>query len=144
MSAGPSPRPRCSPTSSPPTRAARPSRTADRVITLILLAYGLVTVASAIPQLWHFAAFAGSWMDLAGIDGTFTNTAQGDLWGRIGVGVFVVGWLVTAALSVRAIARGKLAWWIPLVGAIVTFIVVSVCLTVPLLGDPALVAHFGA
>ena len=27
-------------------------------------------------------------MDLAGIDGTFTNTAQGDLWGRIGVGVF--------------------------------------------------------
>ena len=39
---------------------------------------------------------------------------------------------------------GKLAWWIPLVGAIVTFIVVSVCLTVPLLGDPAIVAHFGA
>lgn len=128
----------------PTTSAARPSRTADRVITLILLAYGLVTVASAIPQLWHLAAFAGSWMDLAGIDGTFTNTAQGDLWGRIGVGVFVVGWLVTAALSVRAIARGKLAWWIPLVGAIVTFIVVSVCLTVPLVGDPAIVAHFGA
>ena len=127
----------------PTTSAARPSRTADRIITLALLAYGLVTVASAVPQLWHFAAFASSWMDLAGIDGTFTNTAEGDLWGRIGVAVFIVGWLVTAVLSWRALARGRLGWWIPLVGALVTFVFVSVCLTVPLLSDPAIVAHFG-
>lgn len=127
----------------PTTTAARPPRRADRIITLLLLMYGLITVASAIPQLWHFAEFADAWMTLAGIDGTFTNIAQGELWGRIGVAVFVIGWLVTAGLSGLALSRGRLGWWIPMVGAIVSFIVVSVCLTVPLLGDPAIMAHFG-
>lgn len=126
----------------PTTRAARPSRTADRVITFALLAYGLFTVVSAVPQLWYFADFAQSWMSLAGIDATFTNTAQGDLWGRIGVGVFVLGWLLTALISWRSLARGRLTWWIPLVGAIVSFLLVSACLTIPLLGDPAIMGSF--
>ncbi len=30
---------------------------------------------------------------------------------------------------------GRLSWWIPPVGAIVTFLIVSVCLVVPLFGD---------
>ncbi|GAA3019342.1 DUF6264 family protein [Microbacterium dextranolyticum] len=126
----------------PTTSAARPTRTADRIITVALLAYGLITVLSAVPQLWTFAEFAQTWMTLAGIDATFTNTAQGDLWGRIGAGVFVFGWLVTAVISWRSLRRSRLSWWIPLVGAIVTFLIVSVCLTVPLLSDPAVVAHF--
>ena len=121
----------------PTTRAARPSRAADRIITVALLVYGLITVISAVPQLWHFAAFAKTWLDLAGIDATFTNTAQGDLWGRIGALVYIVGWILTAALSWRSMGRGRLSWWIPLVGAIVTFVVVSVCLTIPLVSDPA-------
>lgn len=123
------------------TSAARPTRTADRVITVALLAYGLITVISAVPQLWHFTDFAQTAMKIAGIDAPFTNTAQGDLWGRIGAIVFLVGWLLTAALSWRAIARARLGWWIPLVGAIVTFVMVTVCVTVPLFGDPAIVAH---
>lgn len=123
------------------TRAARPSRTADRVITIGLLAYGLFTVISAVPQLWFFTDFAEAWMKLAGIEGTFTNIAQGDVWGRVGAGVFVLGWLLTALASWRALRRGRLAWWIPPVGAIASFLIVSVCLTVPLLGDPAIVAH---
>ena len=126
------------------TTAARPSRTADRVITLALLAYGFVTVVSAVPQLWQFAEFAETWMKLAGIDATFTNIAQGNLWGRIASGVFVFGWLVTAALSWWTLRRRRLAWWIPPVGAIVTFGIVTICLMVPLLGDPAIYAHFAA
>lgn len=134
---GPLPHPR------PTTAAARPTRTADRIITIALLGYGLVTVLSAVPQLWNFDGFAQSWMQLAGIDAAFTNLAQGELWGRIGAGVFVVGWLLTAVLSWRSIVRRRLSWWIPLVGAIVTFVVASICLTVPLLGDPAVISHFG-
>ena len=127
----------------PTTSAARPSRSADRVITVALLVYGFITVLGAAPQLWHFSEFAQAWMALAGIDATFTNIAQGELWGRAGAILFAVGWLVTALLSWLAMQRGRLAWWIPLVGAIVTFVVVSVCLTVPLLGDPAIAGHFG-
>jgi len=130
------------PTAPATTAAARPTRTADRVITLALLAYGLVTVLSAVPQLWDFAGFAQTWMQVAGIDATFTNTAQGVLWGRIAAFVFIGGWLLTALLSWASLAARRLSWWIPLVGAIVTFIIATVCLTVPLLGDPAIAAHF--
>lgn len=130
------------PTAPATTAAARPTRTADRIITFALLAYGLVTVISAVPQLWDFAGFAQTWMQVAGIDAAFTNTAQGELWGRIGAVVFVGGWLLTAALSFLSLRAGRLSWWIPLVGAIVTFIIATVCLTIPLLGDPAIVAHF--
>lgn len=139
----PAPAPGHPPLPHPTTSAARPSRTADRIITFALLAYGLITVISAVPQLWNFADFAQAWMELAGIDATFTNTAQGDLWGRIGAAVFAIGWIVTALLSWRSVSRGRLSWWIPPVGAIVTFVVVSICLTVPLLGDPAIAGYLG-
>lgn len=121
----------------------RPRRTVDRIVTFALLAYGLVTVFGAVPQVWDFTGFAETWMGLAGIEGTFTNIAQGELWGRIGAAVFVFGWMVTAVLAWLSVAAGRLSWWIPLVGAVVTFVIVSVCLTVPLVGDPAIAGFFG-
>lgn len=130
------------PTPRPTTTAARPSRTADRVITLALLAYGLVTVLTAVPQLLDFAAFAEAWMEMAGIEEEFTNTAQGAQFGAIGAVVFAAGWVLTALISWRSLSRRRLTWWIPLVGAIVTFLAVSSLLTVPLLGDPAIARHF--
>jgi len=130
------------PTAPATTAAARPTRTADRIITIALLAYGLFTVVSAAPQLWDFTGFAQTWMQVAGIDATFTNTAQGDLWGRIAAFVFIGGWVLTALLSWASLAARRLTWWVPLVGAIVTFIIATVCLTVPLLGDPAISSHF--
>ncbi|MFL0566153.1 DUF6264 family protein [Microbacterium sp. 179-I 1D1 NHS] len=123
------------PTAPATTVAARPTRMADRVITLALLAYGLVTVIGAIPQLVDYGSFAKTWMEVAGVSGEFTNTAQGALWGGIGATVFAVGWLLTAILSWWSLSRGRLSWWIPPVGAIVTFLIVSVCLVVPLFGD---------
>ncbi len=132
------------PTAPATTVAARPSRTADRVITVALLAYGLVTVVGAIPQLIDYAAFARTWMEVADVAGDFTNTAQGRLWGTVGAVVYAVGWLLTAALSWWSLSRGRLTWWIPLVGAIVTFVIVSVCLVVPILGDPGVMEHFGS
>lgn len=127
------------PTAPATTVAARPTRMADRIITVALLAYGLVTVVGAIPQLVDFRAFAKTWMEVAGVGGEFTNTAQGALWGGIGAVVFGVGWLLTAAWAWWSLAKGRVSWWIPLVGAIVTFVIVSVCLVIPIFGDPGLV-----
>lgn len=139
---GPSPYVAHPPTPRPTTTAARPSRTADRVITLALLAYGLVTVITAVPQLLDFTGFAETWMEMAGVEETFTNTAQGEQFGTIAAVVFGAGWVLTALLSWRSLARGRLTWWVPLVGAIATFLAVSALLTVPLLGDPAISSHF--
>lgn len=130
-------------TAMPTAAAARPTRLADRIISLALLAYGLVTVLGAVPQLADFPAFARTWMEMAGVDGTFTNVEQGVLWGRIGAVVLVGGWMLTAVLSWLSLRARRITWWIPLVGAIVTFMVVTALMIVPLLGDAAVVEHFG-
>lgn len=130
------------PTAPATTAAAQPTRRADRIITFALLAYGLFTVVSAIPQLLDFTSFAQTWMEVAGVDAEFTNHSGGVLWGRIGAIVFAIGWLLTALASWASLSRRRVSWWIPLVGAIVTFVIVSVCLAVPLLGDAAVAEHF--
>ncbi len=118
---------------------AVPPRRGDRIVTIALLAYGLYTVVTTVPQLLDYAAFATTWLDMAGIDAEFTAFAEGRLWGGIGAALFAVGWLLTALLSWRTLSRGRISWWIPLVGALVTTIAVSICLSVPLLSDPAII-----
>jgi Family of unknown function (DUF6264) len=122
--------------------SAPPRRTVDRVVTIALLAYGLFTVAVTVPQLLDFASFAQTWMEMAGIEGEFSNLAQGRVWGGVAALLFAGGWVVTALLSWRSLARRRISWWIPLVGAVVTIVVVSVCLTVPILSDPAIMEQF--
>ncbi|MFB8893321.1 DUF6264 family protein [Microbacterium sp. NPDC006705] len=130
------------PSPRPTTSAARPTRLADRIITVALLAYGLVTVLGAIPQLVDFTGFAQTWMDMAGIDGTLADPAGGRAWGIAAAVVYGAGWLLTAVLSWWSLSLRRLSWWIPLVGAIVTFIIVSLLLAVPLLSDPAVLDGF--
>lgn len=132
------------PTGPATTTAARPSRRADRVATIVLLAYGLFTVVTAIPQLIDFPAFAETWMGMVGIDEPFTNFEQGRTWGMLSAVAFAGGWLATAFWSWRSLTRRRITWWIPLVGAIVSFVLASACLTVPLLGDPAIAGYFAA
>ena len=52
---------------------------------------------------------------------------------------YCVGYLITAYFSWRRLRAGRVSWWVPLVGAVVTYLAVYVCLAVPLLGDPAFV-----
>jgi hypothetical protein len=127
------PAPLADPPVAEPTARPRP----DRFITIAMLAYGLVTVVTTIPQLIDFSSFAQTWLDMAGIQAQFTQTELGRQWGIVSAVLFAVGWLATAAFSWYAIATRRLSWWIPAVGALVTFTLVSLCLSVPLVGDPA-------
>lgn len=132
----------------PPAGARPPSATAkaaptrgrlvDRVVTVGLLAYGLFAVVSSFVALADFSTFANTWMDTVGIDGEFTNIAQGRLWGTIAAAVFAFGWLVSALISWRMLRRGRITFWVPLVGAVVSYAAVTALLLVPLLGDPAI------
>ncbi len=130
------------PTPRPTTAAARPTRTADRVITIALLAYGLVTVIGAIPQLVDFVGFTDTWMRTAGIDATLGDPVAGRAWGIAAAVVYSVGWLLTAVLTWWSLSARRMSWWIPLVGAIVTFLIVGMLLTVPLVTDSGFMEGF--
>ena len=123
--------------------APRRPHPADRFLTIGLLAYGLINVIVTALSYLDLTRVMNESMKILGIEGEFTNFAQGRLWGAIAAVVLVVGWSLTAWASIRRLRRAKIAWWVPLVGAVVTMLIASMCLAVPMFGDPAFMAYVG-
>lgn len=121
--------------------AAKRPHPVDRIVTVALLAYGLINVAMSAVSYLDPSRVMNEAMTILGVSGEFTNFAEGKLWGTIAAVVLIVGYAITAILSVRRLRRGRITWWLPLVGAIVTVGIASMCIAVPMFGDPAFVAH---
>lgn len=118
-----------------------PPRRWDRIITIALLAYGLVNVFMTGLSYLDLPTVMNDSMAILGIPGEFTNFAQAKLWGTIAAALLVTGWVITALFSVRRLRTGKLTWWVPLVGAAVTSLIVAICITAPMMGDPAFISY---
>ncbi|MFJ6651974.1 DUF6264 family protein [Microbacterium sp. NPDC091313] len=112
-------------------------RLADRIVAIALLAYGVVNVAVTAPRLFYFAGFANDYFSMMGVDATFTNDGAAAVWGPVAAISYVAGFVATAVVTWRRLRSGRIAFWVPIVGAVLTTIVVAVCITVPLSGDPA-------
>ncbi len=113
-------------------------RFADRVVTIALLVYGLVNVVTGIPSMIDYGAYVSTVLSLMGVDGELADPAAGRPWGIAAALVLAIGWMLTAYLSWRSLARGRITWWIPLVAGIVFTFVSGVVLMVPIVSDPAL------
>jgi len=116
----------------PTTRGAR----VDRIVTFGLLFYGLFSVVTTIIQLLNFPEYAETGARMLGVEATFTNLSAGYVWGAAAAAVYGIGWLATAVLTWRRMKRGRLAFWIPLVGFVVTALIAGICVTIALVGDP--------
>ncbi|WP_243224727.1 DUF6264 family protein [Microbacterium sp. CIAB417] len=123
-----------------PTPTARPGA-ADRIVTIALLAYGLVNVVMTAIAYLDLPTVLEQSMSILGIEGEFTNFAQGRLWGGIAALVLVLGYALTVLVAFRRLRARKRSWWVPIVGAVATMIVVTVCIMVPMLSDPAFVQY---
>ena len=141
LSAGVSPQTEAADRAMPPapatTTAARPTRMADRVVTFVLLGYGLLTVLAAAPQMLDVGAFAQTMFQTLGVDAQLSDPAALRGWGVAGAAVLLIGWLLTAWLSWRSLAARRLTWWIPLVGGIVCNFVSGTLMVIPIMNDPA-------
>lgn len=120
-----------------PQAGARPASRADRMVTAILLGIGLVNVVTSVPGFFNLSDSLDQSLKMLGIDGSFSNFAAARIWGAIAAAVLIAGYATTVWLSVRRIKRGRITWWLPLVGLVVTMIAVSICISVPMFGDPA-------
>jgi len=114
---------------------------ADRIVTVALLAYGLFSVLTGIPQYLNLAGIANQSFVAAGIPGEFTSTAQSDALGVTAAFILAIGFALTAWIAVRRLRRGRAAWWVPLLGFVLTFIPIAICLSVALMGDPAFIDY---
>lgn len=129
------------PAAVPPAPPARPTaRPVGRLVTFLLLGFGLVNVLSSIPQFVNMSSTLTESMKLLGLEGEFTNFAAARTWGVIAVVILLAGYALTAWLSFRQLKRNRTAWWIPLVGFVVTMSLVSACISVVMFSDPAFTA----
>jgi hypothetical protein len=125
--------------SEPPSEliAAR-RRFFDRVLTIALLIYAVFSVATAIPALVDYTGYVQTLFEFMGISDAPDPSMNGRPWGVAASLVLGVGLLLTAAVSWIMLQRGKITFWVPLVGGIVFNLLSGVLLMVPLLSDPAL------
>ena len=131
-----------SPSPSPPRRPAgagtQRGRFADRVATIALLVYGLVNVVTGIPGMIDYESYVVTVLDLLGIEGQLADPAAGRPFGIAAAVVLVVGWLITAWISWRSLARNRVTWWIPLVAGILFTAVSGILLMIPIVSEPTL------
>jgi hypothetical protein len=125
------------PITAPAPRAAR-GPVGDRIATWVLLALGAFNVITTAPGLFVFDEQLNAVFALFGVDAQVADPAGARTWGMIAAVVLIAGYLLTAMVSVWQMRRGRIAFWIPLVGAVVTTIAMSACINVPLMDDPAI------
>ena len=136
--------PPATPTTSGLNQAAQPRGVVpswDRPLTLALLVFGLlatffaVGVLRALPEAVQMLY---TQQDL----GDYTPAAS--VAGLITAGSFTeaVVWLVSAAGAILLLVRGKRAFYLPLIGAVVAFVVIFVFMSVILATDPTLLNFY--
>ena len=124
-----------------PTPQRSAAHPADRIATILLLAAGAGYITLSLVSFLNLPATMAQTYRVMGVPGTFANVDSARLWGIIAAILLVAGYIGTLLLSLRNLRRGVLAWWIPLVGAAVTLVIVWICVAVPLLGDPAFMQY---
>lgn len=125
-----------SPATASPTAATRRGPLVDRVVTLMLLVYGLLSVVTTITQVLDFPAYAEQAAQVLNIDARYTNLPAGFVWGAIAAVVYGVVYLATAVVTWRRLKRGRIAFWVPLVGFAVSTLLGGACIAVALVSDP--------
>lgn len=125
-----------SPLEGDPSDAPTRGNPVDRIVTYALLAWGFINLFFTAPGLFDFPTTADRTYDIMGIPGDFANLAQGQFWGGIAGLVLIGGYALTAWLSWRRLRTGKRTWWLPLVGAVLTQVVVTALIAVPIMSDP--------
>jgi len=122
-----------------PARPAVP--TWDRRVTLGLLALGLaatfmsIGVLGALPdaiQMLYTQSHLGTYVPDPSVAGLVTAG---------GITEAVV-WLLTAAASVLLISRGKRAFYVPVIGAVIAFVVIFAFMMVVVTTDPTLIDFY--
>ncbi|WP_191966810.1 DUF6264 family protein [Microbacterium testaceum] len=127
---------RAAATSAPmPVPATRGGRI-DRIVTFGLLIYGLFSVVTTIVQLLNFPEYANNFARVFRVDATFTNLTAGYLWGAAAAAVTGIGWLLTAMFTWRSMKRGRISFWIPIVGALISTIIAAVLSLIGMASDP--------
>ena len=137
------PAPRTPPMGSPappPEGMAPTARTGqgDRIATIVLLVLGVLGTFNMVTSLLTLPDVMQQLMQFYGVSGTYTGADAARTAGIAGAALVVPIYLITAWLSLRRLQAQKLTFFVPLIGAVVAFIVNTVVVLIALQADPAM------
>ncbi|MBC7517287.1 MAG: hypothetical protein H7248_00115 [Microbacteriaceae bacterium] len=120
---------------------SRPQKRWDLVLTIALLAYGALNVASQVSQYSDITGFLNRMATLYPVfgAGTFSPTGRE---AAVGLGINVINitlYLGTLLLSVRRLRQRKLSFFVPLIGGAVAAMASAILLTTILANSPGFV-----
>lgn len=121
-----------------PVADARPALSpVHRFITLAMLAFGAVQVVSSAFSFFDYGRLMTQVFETWGVSHEVADQPRSQAWGIALFAIMLVGYGITVWVSLRMIRANRVSWWVPLVGAVATWIILSIVLGVALAGDPA-------
>lgn len=123
-------------TSDREAHAPQSSSAIDRIVTIFLLSFGLVSVLGGAGSYVTLEASMDRMFGQLGI-GDYTATSLTPIIGILIVASQTAAWIIAAGWSFVRIRRGRTAWWIPVAGGIASFLASAVLLGILLGSDPA-------
>lgn len=119
------------------------SRPWDLALTTALLVVGAYSIVTSIPELLNFGATLKELYAAAGY-GEYTSIS---LANGIGVGIVVtqaVIYIATVLLTIARLRKRRIAFFVPVAGAVASGLVIFVLVLVAMTSDPALAAWVGS
>lgn len=108
----------------------------DRIATFVLLGVGLVSVLTTLPSMFELPDVMTQAYAQFGI-GSYTNEAFANAMGWVILISHIILWVMALMLSLRRLAAGKIAWWVPFVIGVIANIIYIVVIVIVMVNDPA-------
>jgi hypothetical protein len=121
---------------------ARRRRTWDVVLTVALLAYGLMTVLTSLSGAGDLGRTIDQVYAMQGL-GDYTPTALAGTLTTAANLAQVVLLAVAAFVSYRLLKAGRIAFWVPLVAGVIAALLVGVFGVILMMSDPAFQEYLG-
>jgi hypothetical protein len=112
----------------------------DRAATILLLSLGLLYLIGGAGGYLSLGTTLDTVYSQFGL-GDYTPTASTTAFGIAILACQAIIWIASVVWSYRRLTHGRRSWWVPLLGALATFLVTVVLFGVLLAGDPAFVAY---
>jgi hypothetical protein len=122
----------------PSTRSA--PRRWDLILTAVILAYATLNVVSQLFLNSSLSMVIKDFYQLQGI-GEYTPTPLADTLSVVLNGVTAALYVVTVVLTVRQLRRGRVAFYIPIIGGVIAMLVALAFVVVLLTGDPTFTSY---
>lgn len=123
-------------TTAPVLTPSRPRRRWDLVLSIALLAYGLLTVFGGFVQYSDIPAIINQAYAAQRI-GEFTSIEQAETVGTTIMVANVAVYAITAFLTVRLLRARRLAFYVPLIGGAVAATITVILILTLVINDPA-------